>query len=57
MNSGKKRDTRIPRRPLLWLAAALLFILPPLFDALGGVGARSSADHHFSEVLDGTARL
>ncbi|PYI75490.1 MAG: hypothetical protein DMF04_10225 [Verrucomicrobia bacterium] len=34
MNSGKKRDTRIPRRPLLWLAGALLFILPPLFDGL-----------------------
>jgi transglutaminase-like putative cysteine protease len=34
MNSGKKRDTRIPRRPLLWLAGALLFILPPLFNGL-----------------------
>jgi protein-glutamine gamma-glutamyltransferase len=34
MTSGKKRDTRIPRRPLLWLAGALLFILPPLFDGL-----------------------
>src|SRR5438876_12251137 len=29
-----KRDTSIPRRPLLWLAAALLFTLPPLFDSL-----------------------
>src|SRR5689334_21997563 len=29
-----KRDTRIPRRPLLWLAAALLFVLPPMFDGL-----------------------
>ena len=25
------RDTAIPRRPLLWLAAALLFTLPPMF--------------------------
>jgi protein-glutamine gamma-glutamyltransferase len=30
----RKRDTRIPRRPLLWLAAALLFVLPPMFDGL-----------------------
>jgi len=29
-----KRDTSILRRPLLWLAAALLFTLPPLFDSL-----------------------
>ncbi len=29
-----KRDTRIPRRPLLWLAAALLFTLPPMFGTL-----------------------
>jgi transglutaminase-like putative cysteine protease len=29
-----KRDTRIPRRPFLWLAAALLFVLPPMFDGL-----------------------
>jgi hypothetical protein len=29
-----KRDTSIPRRPLLWLAAALLFTLPPFFDSL-----------------------
>ena len=28
------RDTRIPRRPLLWLAAALLFTLPPMFGKL-----------------------
>jgi protein-glutamine gamma-glutamyltransferase len=30
----RKQDTRIPRRPLLWLAAALLFTLPPMFGAL-----------------------
>src|SRR6185369_13763847 len=29
-----KRDTSIPRRPLLWMAAALLFTLPPFFDSL-----------------------
>ena len=29
-----KRDTRIPRRPMLWLAAALFFVLPPMFDGL-----------------------
>lgn len=29
-----QRDTRIPRRPLLWLASALLFVLPPMFDGL-----------------------
>jgi protein-glutamine gamma-glutamyltransferase len=34
MSTLPKRDTEIPRRPLLWLAAALLFTLPPLFDAL-----------------------
>lgn len=28
------RDIRIPRRPLLWLAAALLFTLPPMFGNL-----------------------
>src|SRR5213595_4064222 len=28
------RDTAIPRRPLLWLAAALLFTLPPMFGTL-----------------------
>jgi protein-glutamine gamma-glutamyltransferase len=39
MNTGKRdttprRDTSIPRRPLLWLAAALLFTLPPMFGKL-----------------------
>jgi hypothetical protein len=29
-----KADTSIPRRPLLWMAAALLFTLPPFFDSL-----------------------
>ena len=29
-----KRDRSIPRRPLLWLAAALLFTLPPMFGSL-----------------------
>lgn len=29
-----KRDTTIPRRPLLWMTAALLFTLPPFFDSL-----------------------
>ena len=28
------RDTSIPRRPLLWLAAALLFTLPPMVGSL-----------------------
>ena len=32
--SASKRDTTIPRRPLLWLAAALLFTLPPMFGSL-----------------------
>jgi Transglutaminase-like enzymes, putative cysteine proteases len=32
--SKTKRDTSIPRRPLLWLAAALLFTLPPMFGSL-----------------------
>src|SRR6201987_4809396 len=32
--SPSKTDTSIPRRPLLWLAAALLFTLPPFFDSL-----------------------
>ena len=32
--SGSKRDRSIPRRPLLWLAAALLFTLPPMFRSL-----------------------
>ena len=31
-----RRDTAIPRRPLLWLAAALLFTLPPMFGQLTG---------------------
>lgn len=29
-----KTDTSIPRRPLLWMAGALLFTLPPFFDSL-----------------------
>jgi len=29
-----KTDRSIPRRPLLWMAAALLFTLPPFFDSL-----------------------
>jgi len=34
-SKGKStRDRRIPRRPLLWLAAALLFTLPPMFGKL-----------------------
>src|SRR5215471_3492229 len=32
--SANKRDRSIPRRPLLWMAAALLFTLPPFFDSL-----------------------
>src|ERR1041385_8506734 len=32
--STSNRDTSIPRRPLLWMAAALLFTLPPFFDSL-----------------------
>src|SRR6188474_467147 len=32
--SSTKRDTTIPRRPLLWMAAALLFTVPPFFDSL-----------------------
>src|SRR5262249_49041014 len=32
--SASKRDTSIPRRPLLWMAAALVFTLPPFFDSL-----------------------
>jgi protein-glutamine gamma-glutamyltransferase len=32
--SRSKIDTSIPRRPFLWLAAALLFTLPPMFDSL-----------------------
>src|SRR5207248_3120110 len=34
MKMLRKKDTRIPRRPLLWLAAALLFTLPPMFGTL-----------------------
>ncbi|HEU5312393.1 MAG TPA: DUF3488 and transglutaminase-like domain-containing protein [Candidatus Udaeobacter sp.] len=32
--SRTRRDRSIPRRPLLWLAAALLFTLPPMFGGL-----------------------
>ena len=32
--SGSIRDRSIPRRPLLWLAVALLFTLPPMFSSL-----------------------
>src|ERR671931_1922649 len=32
--STNRRDTSIPRRPLLWMAAALLFTLPPFFESL-----------------------
>jgi protein-glutamine gamma-glutamyltransferase len=32
--STPRRDTSIPRRPLLWLAAALVFTLPPMFGSL-----------------------
>ena len=32
--STSKQDTSIPRRPLLWMAAALVFTLPPFFDSL-----------------------
>jgi len=34
MITFRKRDTRIPRKPFLWLAAALLFTVPPMFGAL-----------------------
>jgi transglutaminase-like putative cysteine protease len=34
MKTPRSRDRRIPRRPLLWLAAALLFTLPPMFGTL-----------------------
>src|SRR5262245_35461583 len=34
ITSQAKTDTSIPRRPLLWMAAALLFTLPPFFDSL-----------------------
>src|ERR1043166_2402550 len=32
--SERKTDRRNPRRPLLWLVAALLFTLPPMFGSL-----------------------
>jgi len=32
--SSTKTDTSIPRTPLLWMAVALLFTLPPFFDSL-----------------------
>jgi protein-glutamine gamma-glutamyltransferase len=32
--SRTRRDTSIPRQPLLWLATALLFTLPPMFGSL-----------------------
>src|SRR5947209_15507466 len=32
--SRSNRDRKIPRRPLLWLAAALLFTVPPMFGSL-----------------------
>ncbi len=32
--SSTTRDRSIPRRPLLWLAAALVFTLPPMFGSL-----------------------
>src|SRR5215510_11377545 len=32
--STGRRETSIPRLPLLWMAAALLFTLPPFFDSL-----------------------
>ncbi len=34
MKSHRKRDPRIPRKPLLWLAASLVFTLPPMFGNL-----------------------
>src|ERR1700757_4690165 len=34
ITSPTKTDTSIPRRPLLWMAAVLLFTLPPFFDPL-----------------------
>jgi transglutaminase-like putative cysteine protease len=34
MKTPRDKDTRIPRRPFLWLAAALLFTLPPMFGTL-----------------------
>ena len=35
--SGGQRDMSIPRRPLLWLVAALLFTLPAIFGPVGWV--------------------
>ena len=32
--STSRRETSIPRLPLLWMAEALLFTLPPFFDSL-----------------------
>src|SRR5215831_2240642 len=32
--STSRLETSIPRLPLLWMAAALLFTLPPFFDSL-----------------------
>ena len=32
--STSRRETSIPRLPLLWMAGALLFTLPPFFDSL-----------------------
>lgn len=34
MKGLPKTDQRIPRKPLLWLAAGLLFTVPPMFSAL-----------------------
>src|ERR1700736_1065640 len=34
MTKFRKRDTRIPRKPFLWLTAALLFTLPRMFGPL-----------------------
>ncbi|MDQ3118110.1 MAG: DUF3488 and DUF4129 domain-containing transglutaminase family protein [Verrucomicrobiota bacterium] len=34
MSTLRKIDTRIPRTPLLWLAAALVFTVPPMFGTL-----------------------
>ena len=36
LRTQPRRDTVIPRRPLLWLAAALLFTLPSMFGNLAG---------------------
>src|SRR5689334_7207959 len=34
MNPIRKRDTRIPRKPFLWLTAALVFTVPPMLGTL-----------------------